>query len=285
MAAGTVAIDLGGLGATFDAGTGKFGIRAGDFRLEELCAGFETSAGKLSGPRLAWEILQKRPDGFRVRGSAAGLALWLDFALLRRDVAGAALPALDVSARVTGAKPFSLERIIIMESAASILAPGWIYIHDRTIMGDAGTMGTQEARSFQSWHVHAWTDGDRTLFFSFPLRQSFPSHVAGRIELGRIREFSAVCGVQMDGLDEVQAPTLSLAATSAPHEFIEHYGDMQRAGRGRTDMRRPIAWNSWDYALGTVSEKYVLDHLDFIDNDPVLGEAVEYIVVDGGWAH
>jgi hypothetical protein len=231
---------------------------------------------------MQWHVAGQEEGRLTVSGSAAGLCLSLVFRARSVEVAGRPLPALDLQASLTGQNPFTLERILLQGGSGT--APEWIYSlaqRDFPMGSERGSDG----RSFKSRCVTGWTRAGQTLFLTFPLRQSFPCALGGRIEDDRLVELQAECAVGLDELSEIVAPPLTLCATDAPHEYLEAYADGQREETMPPLTPRPVGWNSWDYIRDIVSEEYILRNLDLIAADPVLSKHIEYIVVDSGWEH
>lgn len=278
----TVMIERDTLRVSFDAQSGTFDVIVNGFSLTSLRAGFEHADGTVTGNDLEWTITESGDDALKVRGCAAGIAMDLNFAI-RADLPHASGSAVEISASVSGDKPFTLERIVLVRGA-DFEAPEWLFVSGQK-GASTGTFPGREDLEFSSQPVACWTTAGKSLFFSLPVRQSLPCDIRGRLAGGRVEEFEIDCSVGLDEQTAVSASPLTIAVTESPHDYLENYADAQSSNEARPIGPSPIAWNSWDYILDLVSEEYILQHLDFIDNDPVLREKIEYIIIDCGWQH
>ncbi|MCJ7751219.1 MAG: alpha-galactosidase [Armatimonadetes bacterium] len=283
MAAEKATLQSDNVSVEFDSRSGRFGLTVGGFALAGLGAAVEVPERVISAAEMRWQVVSQTEGGLAVSGSADGLTLHLAFSAKCAQVAGRALPTLELQARVSGEKPFSLERIVFFQSG-SAEAPEWIYSlpRDRSL---TGTVRASDGVSFASKSVTGWTKAGQTLFFTFPLRQSLLCSLEGRVEEDQVVGLTAECVVGLDKVSEVAASPLSLCVTDAPHDYLDAHGERQRENTMPPLAPRPVAWNSWDYIRDIVSEDYVLRNLDVIANDPVLSKHVEYIVIDSGWEH
>jgi hypothetical protein len=270
-----------GVSVAFEPLSGCFAMQVGAFGLSDLKAALVLPDRAIAAEHMCWRVVSHEAGRLCVSGLAEGLRLDLTFCAQSVPLAGCSLPALTLQARVAGESPFSLERIVFFQGG-NAAAPEWIY--SLALRGfPMGSTRACEGLTFKSGSVTGWTRGAQTLFLTFPLRQSLPCALGGKIAAGQVAELQADCLVHLDGVSEVVAPALHLCATEAPHDYLEAYGGWQREEVMPPLAPRPVAWNSWDYIRDLVSEDYVLRNLDVIANDPVLSKHVEYIVIDSGW--
>ena len=278
-------IESGEVSAEFDPSSGRFDIAVGGFSLTGLTAGLEVPEGAAHGDQLAWNVTEQRVDRLVADGAAGALTLQLSFRLHTLDVAGEPTDAVTLSATVSSGDPFTLERIVLLQSADALDAPEWFFLNGAS-MSVAGSTPAADVSELACRPVCGWTAGGKTLFFTFPMHQPLPANLSGRVEAGKVLDLRAECTVELDDIEgSVAAAPLTIGMTGRPHDYIEAYGDRQRTPDMRPVGKTPIAWNSWDYILDLVSEDYILEHLDFIAADPVLRKHIEYIVVDAGWQH
>lgn len=271
-----------GVSVDFDLRSGRFAVTVGEFAVAGLGACAELPGQMVRAEDMKWHVAGQKHGCLEVAGSADDLCLCLAFRARNIDPAGRTLPALEVQASVGGKRTFSLERVLIQGGKGT--APEWIYslAHRDFAMG---SMRAADGLAFRSWCVTGWTSAGQTLFLTFPLRQSFPCALGGRVENGRVADVEAECAVGLDDVSEVVAPLLTLCATDAPHAYLEAYADAQREKTMPPLTPRPVGWNSWDYVRDIVSEEYALRNLDLISSDPALSKHIEYIVIDSGWEH
>ncbi|MHC4716059.1 MAG: alpha-galactosidase [Planctomycetota bacterium] len=276
MSETAAAIEAGGLSVRFDTSSGLFDLALGGFSLPGLAAGLETAAGEFRAGQLTWAVAEHQADRLAVTGEAAGVSLTLSFELRAETP-----PELVLSADVRSPRPFALERVVLAQ-AESVPAPEWLFADGEAV----ATLDAAGGGDFSRAGLMAWTTAGRTLLFTFPVRQSFLCGADGRLEDGRVAGLRIDCAVGLDDVaDPVRVPPLTLCVTDAPHEHVETFGDRQRAPAMRPIRPAPVAWNSWDYIVNLVSADYVVRNMERIAADPVLGEAVEAIVIDDGWEH
>jgi hypothetical protein len=68
-------------------------------------------------------------------------------------------------------------------------------------------------------------------------------------------------------------------------ESLEWFGHFNRVAAGRGGGRRAmVAWNSWDWFGRNVSQQRMLEALEAIQARPSLGEKIDAIALDDGWA-
>jgi len=268
----------------FDCDGGEFALTIGEFILSGLRAGMELPGRVIGADELRWQVVSQSDAALTVAGRTDGLSLQLSFQISCLCVVESKIPALSLTAAVSADAPFSLERVVLLQGAAPVAAPEWVYsISQRNF--PIGSVRASDGLSFKSRCVTGWTRAGQTLFLTFPLRQSLPCALGGKIEGGHLVELQAECAVGMDEVTEIVAPPLSLCVTDAPHDYLEAYADGQREETMPPLTPRPVGWNSWDYIRDIVSEEYILKNLDLIAADPVLSKHIEYIVVDSGWEH
>ena len=102
------------------------------------------------------------------------------------------------------------------------------------------------------------------------------------------------CEIQKDFVQVCAKTILPMNLTTATklksEKVFISYGDMRENHEKYAELypkqvigKQVIGWNSWDYYFTDISYEGVMENVNFIKNDPVLQENIEYIVLDDGW--
>ncbi len=266
-------IGSGNAGLTFEADSGNYTVRCGNFTLEKCTPRLRLDGHEV--PFGSWRVISATRRSLQVcAGNDFGR--WR-FRFATRDGEISMHLSGTLTCRSRDIELWYFDKVSL--PAQHVLAP-WIRMWRAVMLPcDART-----DRDFEGSLQCLISENGRQLQLAFPLKCEHIPLFRGHAAKGVITGLKAGSEIRHYSRRRIALEPLTIRCGDG-FELMRRYGrENSSPGRDFSQLDAP-GWNSWDYYRWTVSEDAVLENAEFIASDPVLSRHVKKIIVDDGWQY